>query len=132
LNDLIHIDVAVIRDEQGNFGVGAEFLRNNHPDREPVKVASLFYDSSEFNSVNSCLKAVLPELMREADAKTVRFRSGMEQFKRHEQFQCSLAILAQQDGITVFVSHRRKGLSINTKPLAFDALSRKESIVADI
>ncbi|NWQ40387.1 hypothetical protein MLOOGBEN_06700 [Bacillus sp. EB106-08-02-XG196] len=128
MNDVIHIDVAVMRDEKGNFGVGAEFLRIN----DPVKVASLFYDSSEFNSANRCLKAVLPELMREADAKTVRFRSKMEQFKRHEHFQRSLAILAQQDGLTVFVSHRRKGLSINTKVLAFDALSRKESIVADI
>lgn len=131
LDDRVYVDVIVFRDEQGNFGVGAEFLRINHPEHIPVKIASLFYKSEEFSSNSMCLKAALPQLFREAGADAVYFRSRMQQFKRSGQFYRLLTILAQPADKMVFVSYKR-WVSDNIEELALDALNRKSSVIVEV
>jgi hypothetical protein len=121
----------VFRDDEGNFGVGAEFIRINHPEHEPVKIASLFYKAEEFNSNTSCLKAALPQLLSEANDKHVYFRSRMRQFKRSGQFYRPLSILAQVTDKVVFVKYLR-WVSDNLEGLALDALKRQESIIVEV
>jgi hypothetical protein len=130
-HDIIHVDVVVLRDADGNYGLGAEFKRINFANHEVVKVASWFYKSTEFDSVTACIKSSLPELMWQADAQAVKFRSSMPQFIRADQLYRPLAILASQDGIHVSVK-RKKLRNENIDMLALDALSRKDSVNADI
>lgn len=131
LTDKIYVDVFVFCDDDRNYGVGAEFIEIEFPNHEVIKVASLFYTADEFNSMNACLKAALPELLRQTDAKTVRFRSKMQQFRRSDQFARPLSILAGPDR-SVEVSYRRSGGSDYVRALAIDGLRRKEGIIVDV
>lgn len=125
------VDVFVFCDDDRNYGVGAEFIEIEFPEHEVTKVASLFYAADEFTSINACLKTALPELLRQTEAKTVKFRSKMQQFKRSDQFARPLTILAGQ-GRTIEVSYRRSGGSDHVRTLALDALKRKANVIADI
>ncbi|PEL14813.1 hypothetical protein COF37_26670 [Bacillus wiedmannii] len=99
----------------------------------PYKIASLYIDDTEVNSVRKCIKYLLKRLLEEVpeDVTQIIFRSDLPHLIRNRYYRKELESLTNAE---VFIKHipmlgnKRNEIQL----LANDALSRKSSVIGEI
>ncbi|MCM3736767.1 hypothetical protein M3215_13295 [Bacillus cytotoxicus] len=138
ISDTVIVDLTALRISNEAYIVGAA-LDFFHIDKEenrsytPYKVASLYVDDSEIDSMGKCIKYVLERLVKEvpADVKRIVIRSDLKQFIHNRRYREDLNGLIDAEIRLKYVDRLGKKRN-QLQLLANDAISRKSSVVGVI
>ncbi|EEK52990.1 hypothetical protein bcere0004_57280 [Bacillus cereus BGSC 6E1] len=132
------IDFTALRIQNGAYIAGATIDFLNFDDEEkriytPYKVASLYIDDTEVNSMTKCIKWLLKRLLEDipGGVKQIIFRSDLPHLIRNRFYRKEIESLTDAE---VFIKHvpmlgnKRNEIQL----LANDALSRKSSVIGEI
>lgn len=138
ISDNLLVDLTALCIPNGAYIAGAaiDFF---HIDKEenrsytPHKIASLYVDDTEIDSMSKCIKYVLKRLAKEVpeDVKQIVIQSDLKQFIHNRRYREDLADLIDAE---VRIKHvNRLGYKRNQiQLLANDALNRKSSVIGEI
>ncbi|HHT7153737.1 MULTISPECIES: hypothetical protein [Bacillus cereus group] len=137
-SDKMIIDFAALRIQNGVYIAGAaiEFLNFDDEAKRiyiPYKVASLYINDTEVNSMRKCIKWLLKRLSKEVPEGVTQiiFRSDLPHLIRNRYYRKEIESLT---GAEVFIKHvpmlgnKRNEIRL----LANDALIRKNSVMGEI
>ncbi|WP_257140503.1 hypothetical protein [Bacillus wiedmannii] len=134
-SDTMIVDFTVLRIQNEAYIAGAAIDFLNFDDEEkriytPYKVASLYIDGTEVNSMTKCIKRLLKRLLEEVPegATQIIFRSDLPHLIRNRFYRKEIESLTDAQ---VLIKHiPRLGNKRNEiQLLANDALSRKSSVI---
>ncbi len=137
-SDTMIVDFTALRIQNEAYIAGAaiDFL-NFHDEKKriytPYKVASLYIDDTEVNSMTKCIKWLLKRLLEEipGGVKQIIFRSDLPHLIRNRFYRKEIESLTD---VQVLIKHvPRLGNKRNEiQLLANDALSRKSSVIGEV
>ncbi|MGF9850382.1 hypothetical protein ABHN09_02125 [Bacillus paramobilis] len=132
------VDFTVLRIQNEAYIAGAAIDFLNFDDEEkriytPYKVASIYIDDMEVDSMRKCIKWLLKRLLEEVpeDVTQIIFRSDLPHLIHNRYYRKELESLTNAE---VFIKHvptlgnKRNEIQL----LANDALSRKSSVMGEI
>ncbi|PEF46330.1 hypothetical protein CON22_13250 [Bacillus cereus] len=132
------IDFTALRIQNGAYIAGATIDFLNFDDEEkriytPYKVASLYIDDVEINSMRKCIKWLLKRLLEEVPEGVTQiiFRSDLPHLIRNRYYRKELESLTNAE---VFIKqvpmlgNKRNGIQL----LANDAVHRKSSVIGEV
>lgn len=132
------VDFTVLRIQNGAYIAGAtiDFLNFDNEEKRiytPYKVASLYIDDVEINSMRKCIKWLLKRLLEEAPGGVTQiiFRSDLPHLIRNRYYRKEIESLTNAE---VFIKHvpmlgnKRNEIQL----LANGALIRKNSVIGEI
>ncbi|MED2184374.1 hypothetical protein [Bacillus wiedmannii] len=138
ISNTVIVDFTALRIQNGAYIAGAaiDFLIFDDEEKRiytPYKVASIYIDDTEVNSMTKCIKWLLKRLLEEVPegATQIIFRSDLPHLIRNRFYRKEIESLTDAE---VFIKHvpmlgnKRNEIQL----LANDVLSRKSSVIGEI
>ncbi|EOW9526582.1 hypothetical protein ACO11K_000163 [Bacillus cytotoxicus] len=138
ISDTVIVDLTALRISNGDYIAGAaiDFLHLDDEENRiytPYKVASLYIDDTEIDSMTKCIKSLLKQLLEEIPegVTQITFRSDLPQFLRSRYYRNGIKNLTD---IEVRIRHvpRLGNIRNQIQLLANDALDRKSSVIGEM
>ncbi|MFP3378908.1 hypothetical protein SB767_21260 [Bacillus sp. SIMBA_069] len=133
---IVDFTALCIQNEAYIAGAAIDFLNFDDEEKRiytPYKVASLYIDDVEVNSMTKCIKWLLKRVLEEVPGGVMQiiFRSDLPHLIRNRYYRKEIESLTNAE---VFIKHvpmlgnKRNEIQL----LANDALSRKSSVIGEI
>ncbi|MBY0597362.1 hypothetical protein [Bacillus bingmayongensis] len=138
ISNTVIVDFTALPIQNGAYiaGVAIDFFHIDEEENRsyvPYKVASLYIDEKEVDSVSGCIKYALKRLIKEVPegVKRVVIRSDLKQFMHNRRYREEIDGMIDAE-IRIKYFHRLGNKRNQIQLLANDALNRKSSVIGEI